>query len=176
MAQALAGRNCRVIESTSDEAPGLLASVAHHLGAPHSPDLCHVQHEWSKAGAVPMAAKLRAAAKVLVQAEEALRQVQARLQTTTGAREKCGPGRPAQAATKLAQVEQDVDAACQAHHRLAGQREPVTQRIRAIGPAYHFVDLERGGRRNGKRIAGDLHAQSDTIRSLAQQAGRSHAC
>ena len=42
MAQALAGLDCRVIQSTSDEAPGLLAYVEQHLGAPHSPDLFHV--------------------------------------------------------------------------------------------------------------------------------------
>jgi hypothetical protein len=33
MEEALAGLNCQVIQSTSDEAPGLLAYVAHHLGA-----------------------------------------------------------------------------------------------------------------------------------------------
>ena len=42
MEQALAGLNCKVIQSTSDEAPGLLAYVEHHLGAHHSPDLFHV--------------------------------------------------------------------------------------------------------------------------------------
>ena len=45
MEQALAGCNCRVIPSTSDEAPGLLAYVAHHLGAHHAPDICHVPHD-----------------------------------------------------------------------------------------------------------------------------------
>ena len=176
MEQALAGLNCRVIQSTSDEAPGLLAYVEHHLGAHHSPDLFHVQHELSKAVAVPMAAKLRAAAKVVVKAEETLRQVQERLQTTTDEREKCGPGRPAQAATTLAKVEQDVEAARQAHHRVAGQREQVTQSIRAIGHAYHFVDLERGVRRNGKLIAGAIQRHIDTIRTIAQQEGLSQAC
>src|SRR4029453_6220536 len=33
MERALAGLNCRVIQSTSDEAPGLLAYMEHHLGA-----------------------------------------------------------------------------------------------------------------------------------------------
>jgi hypothetical protein len=60
MEQALAGLNCPVIQSTSDEAPGLLASVEHHLGAHHSPDVFHVQPALSKAMAVPMAAKQRA--------------------------------------------------------------------------------------------------------------------
>src|SRR5499427_9848524 len=45
MAPALAQLNCQVIQSTSDEAPGLLAYVEHYLEAHHSPDLFHVQHE-----------------------------------------------------------------------------------------------------------------------------------
>ena len=49
MAPALAQLNCRVIQSTSDEAPGLLAYVEHYLEAHHSPDLFHVQHELVKA-------------------------------------------------------------------------------------------------------------------------------
>jgi len=43
--KALAGLNCQGMQSTSDEAPGLLASVEHHLGAHHSPDLFQVQQE-----------------------------------------------------------------------------------------------------------------------------------
>src|SRR5262247_932036 len=68
LAPALAELNCKVSQATSDEALGLLAYVAHHLGAHHSPDLFHVQHELSKAIAVPMAAKQRAAAKVMITA------------------------------------------------------------------------------------------------------------
>src|SRR5262249_7588208 len=36
---ALAPLKCYIIQSTSDEAPGLLTHVAQHLGAHHSPDL-----------------------------------------------------------------------------------------------------------------------------------------
>jgi hypothetical protein len=57
MEDALAPLKCTVIQSTSDEAPGLLAYVAQHLGAHHAPDLCHVQHELRKAVAAPMAVK-----------------------------------------------------------------------------------------------------------------------
>ena len=63
MEPALAGLNCRVIQSTSDEAPGLLAYVAHHLGAHHSPDVFQGQHERVKAVSGPMATKQRAAAQ-----------------------------------------------------------------------------------------------------------------
>jgi Family of unknown function (DUF6399) len=169
MEQALTGLNCRVIQSTSDEAPGLLAYVEHHLGAHHSPDLFHVQHELSKAVSAPMAAKQRAAAKAVAKAEERLTRGQERLDNANGEPAKHGPGRPPQATASLEQVAQDVEAARQEHQRLAGQRETVTQSIRAIGHAYHFVDLERGVRRNGKLIAGDIQRHVDTIRTIAQQ-------
>jgi len=176
MEQALAGLNCQVIQSTSDEAPGLLAYVAHHLGAHHSPDVFHVPHELSKAVSAPMASKQRAAAKAATQAEETLKRVQERLDHANDEPAKRGPGRPPQGVSSLEQVQQDVAAARQEHQRLAGQREQVTQSIRAIGRAYHLVDLERGVRRNGKLIAGDIHKQIDTIRTIAQQEGLSETC
>src|SRR3989441_12106036 len=94
MEQSLAGLDCQVIQSTSDEAPGLLAYVEHHLGAHHSPDVFHVQHELSKAVSAPMAAKQRAAAKVVTTAAETLKQVQARPQSPNVPLERRGPGRP----------------------------------------------------------------------------------
>ena len=176
MEQALSGRNCRVMQSTSDEAPGLLAYVEHHLGAHHSPDLFHVQHELSKAVAAPMAVKQRAAAKAVTQAEETLKRVHTALDHANGEPVKRGPGRPPKAAPCLAQVTQAVDTARQEHQRLAGQRETVTQSIRAIGHASHFVDLERGVRRNGKLIVGDIQRHIDTIRTIAQQEHLRETC
>ena len=172
MAPALAGLNCKVIQATSDEAPGLLAYVAHHLGAHHSPDLFHVQQELSKAVAAPMATKQRAAAK----AEETRKRVHEHLLNANEEPQQPGPGRPPKGAASLAQVEQEVDAARQEPQRLTAQREPVTQSIRAIGHAYHFVDLERGIRRNGKLLAGDLQQHIDTIRTVAQHEGLSERC
>ena len=172
MAPALAGLNCKVIQAASDEAPGLLAYVAHHLGAHHSPDLFHVQQELSKAVSAPMATKQRAAAK----AEETRKRVHEHLLNANEEPQQPGPGRPPKGAASLAQVEQEVDAARQEHQRLTAQREPVTQSIRAIGHAYHVVDLERGIRRNGKLLAGDLQQHIDTIRTIAQHEGLSERC
>src|SRR5262245_9359467 len=53
MEQALVGLPCQVMQATSDEAPGLLADVAHPLGAHHAPALFHVQHALRKAVAAP---------------------------------------------------------------------------------------------------------------------------
>ena len=163
MEQALAGLNCQVMQSTSDEAPGLLAYVEHHLGAHHSPDLFHVQHELSKAVSAPMAVKQRAAEKAVTTAEEQLTRVQEHTQNNSAHPGRRGPGRPRKVAPSLAQATQDVEATRQEHQRLSEQREQVTQSIRAIGHAYHCVDLERSVRRNGKLITGGLLLDSRVL-------------
>src|SRR5215471_8065148 len=104
MEKALSGLNCQVIQSTSDEAPGLLAYVAHHLGAHHSPDLFHVQHELSKAVSAPIATKQRAAEKAVAKAEETLTRMHEPLDNTNGEPAKCGPCHPPNAAVSLEQV------------------------------------------------------------------------
>jgi hypothetical protein len=176
MEPALAGLNGHVIPSTSDEAPGLLAYVAQHLRAHHAPDLFPVQQELSKAVAAPLAGKQRAAAKAVAQAAETRTRVQEYLDNATRMPAKRGPGRPPKAAPCLEQVEQAVEAARHKHQRLAGQREQVTQSLRAIGHAYHIVDVERGVRRNGTRIAGDIRCHIDMIRTMAQHDHLSPTC
>src|SRR4029434_2188531 len=148
----LAGLNCQVIQSTSDEAPGLLAYVEQHLRAHHSPDLFHVQHELSTAVAAPLAVKQRAATKAVAQAEETLKRVHERCDNAHREHAKHGSGRPPKVTPCLEQAAQDVVAAQHEHQRLTEQREQGTQSMRALGHAYHFVDLERGVRRNGKLI------------------------
>jgi len=82
-----------------------------------------------------MAATQRAAAKAVAKAEATRKRVPAQ--------HKRGPGRPPKAAPYLEQVKQTVDAARHEPQRLSGQREPVTQRLRAIGQASHLVDVRR---------------------------------
>ena len=78
MAPALAGLlHGKVRQATSDAALGLLASVAHPLGAHHSPDLFHGQPARRNAVSAPLAAQQRAAAKAITTAEETLTQGQA---------------------------------------------------------------------------------------------------
>ena len=173
MAPALAGLNCQGIQATRDEAPGLLASVAHPLGAQHSPDLLHVQPELSKAVSAPMAAKQRAAAKALAKVEETRNRVHEHLGNADNERHRRGSSCPPQAAARLQQVAQDGEAARHEHQRLAGQREQVAQSIRAIGHADPCVDLARGGRRNGPLLAGDIPQHLDTSRPIAHQEGLS---
>jgi Family of unknown function (DUF6399) len=168
MAPALAQLHCEVMQSTSDEAPGLLAYVEHHLEAHHSPDLFHVQQELSRAVCAPLATQERAADKALTEAREQLDQLQVRLENTDDQPEKRGPGRPPKEPMRLEQAQEALEAARREHERLTQQRERVKQSLEAIGQAYHFVDLERGVRRNGQLIASDIRTHIETIRTVAQ--------
>ena len=176
MEPALAQFNCRVIQSTSDEAPGLLAYVEHYLEAHHSPDLFHVQHELVKAVSGPMATKERAADKAITEATEQLERLQSEPQSTDDEPEKRGPGRPPKTPMSREQAEQALETARREHERLAAQREQVKTSIRGIGHDYHFVDLERGVRRNGQLIASDIQGHIEQIRTVAQEEGLSQSC
>src|SRR6266853_22278 len=176
MEQALSGLNCRVIQSTSDEAPGLLAYVEHSLEAHPSPDLLHVQHELVKAVSGPMATKERAAHKAVTEARTQLERVQIDPQSAGDEPEKHRPGRPPKEPVSLEHAEQALDAASREHERLAEQREQVKASIRGIGHDDHFVDLERGVRRNGRLIASDIQGHIEQIRTVAQQEGLSQSC
>jgi hypothetical protein len=143
MAPVLAPFNCRIIQSTSDEAAGLLAYVEHYLEAHHSPDLFHVQHELVKAVSGPMAAKERAAHKAMIEAQAQFERLQTQPKRTADEPDQRGPGRPPKAPVSLEQAEQTLEAATQEHARLAQQRPQVQQRIQGIGRDYHFVDVRR---------------------------------
>jgi hypothetical protein len=176
MAPALAQLNCRVIQSTSDEAPGLLAYVEHYLEAHHSPDLFHVQHELVKAVSGPMATKERAAYKAVTEAREQLEHVQTGPQNAGDEPETHRPSHPPKEAMRLEQAAQALAAASREHERLAQQRQQIKAHIRGIGHDYHFVDLERGVRRNGQLIASDIQEHIEQIRTVAQQEGLSQSC
>jgi hypothetical protein len=175
MEQALSGLNCQVIQSTSDEAPGLLAYVEHHLGVHHSPDLFHVQHELVKAVSGPLATQQRAAAKAATEATERLEPSPGQVQSAESEPQKRRPGRPPKAAASREQLEHEAQAARQELERISAKREQVAQSIRGIAQAYHLVDLERGVRRNGQLIAADIHSHLDTIRGVAQHEGLSQS-
>jgi hypothetical protein len=176
MAPALAQLNCHVLQSTSDEAPGILAYVEHYLEVHHSPDVFHVQHELIKAVSGPLATKERAAHKAVTAAQQQLKHGPTPPQPAGNEPAKRGPGRPPKGPESLEQATQVREAARREHERLAQQRERVAQSIRSIGQAYHFVDLERGVRRNGQLIAADIQAHIAQVRAIAQHEELSQTC
>jgi Family of unknown function (DUF6399) len=176
MAPALAPLKCRGLQSTSDEAPGLLASVEPYLEAHHSPDFFHVQHELVKAVSGPMATQERAALKAVTEATAQLERLQSDPQSAGDESEKHRPGRPPKEPVRLEHAEQVLAAARREHERLAEHREQVKASIRGLGHDYHCVDLERGVRRNGHLIAYDIQGPIEQMRTVAQHEGLSQSC
>jgi hypothetical protein len=176
MAPARAQLKCRGIPSTSDEAPGLVAYVAHDLEAHHAPDVCPVPHELVHAVSGPIATQEREAAKAVPEAREQITRRQTDPQSAGDAPARRRSGRSPKEPVRLEHAEHALEAARREHARLAQHREQVKASLRGLGRAYHCVDLARGVRRNGKRIAGAIHAHSDTIRTMAQQEHLSATC
>src|SRR5207244_3696242 len=108
MAPALAALNCEVIQSTSDEGSGILAYVEHHLGAHHSPDLFHVQHELVKAVSGPLATKQRAAIKAATETQQRFEKVQVHHQETGDEPQSHGPVHSPTERACMEQAELDV--------------------------------------------------------------------
>jgi hypothetical protein len=74
--QTTKGLPVKVTQSTSDEAKGILAHVREGLGANHSPDLFHAQHELQKATNLPLWARITAAGDAVEKAEKQRRQAE----------------------------------------------------------------------------------------------------
>ena len=176
MAPTLAQFPCRGSQSTRDEAPGLVASIAPSLEAHHSPDLCHGQHEVVKAVSGPLATQERAAYKAVREAKEPHERLQSDPKSAEAAPAERCPGPSSKEPMRLAQAEHGLAAACREPVRLAEQREPLKARIRGLGHDDHFVDLERGVRRNGRLMAADIQKRIEQRRTVAPHEGLRQSC
>jgi hypothetical protein len=132
MEPALAQFNCRVIQSTSDEAPGLLAYVEHYLEAHHSPDLFHVQHELVKAVSAPMGRVPVACGEI----QEAC------LATVTGAKRRRPSGQHGVTAALYIVMTPSTPAVrthvvCAGHHPLLLPTTTACSQTRWLGPRRH---------------------------------------
>jgi hypothetical protein len=122
-----------------------------------------------------MATKERAAHKALTEATEELQRLQHKAQGTADEPEERKPSASPKDDVSLQQAEQALEVARHEHERLAQQREQVKASIKGIGHDYHFVDLERGVRRNGQLIASDIQGHIEQVRTVAQEEGLSQS-
>jgi len=166
---ALEGRAVEVIQGTSDEAKGLLSHVQSALGAHHSPDRFHVQHEVVKATSLPLARQVKQAEVAVAQAQTAWQE--ARAAQAAFARQSRHPrGRPphfevrTQAALGvLVQAERDQ---AQAQQRQTDARECV----RELSALYHPDDLSTGQRQPVAQVAERFRAVWARLHQIATAA------
>ena len=151
MDEALYGLNVDVIQSTSDEAKGIVNHAEKHLGAHHSPDIFHVQHDISKGCSAPLALKTRHAQKEFDQAVDNLKSLENAEQQT--------------AALKQFQVEAEQQKII-AEARVAEckkQEGIIAGARRGIGHDYHPYDLKSGRARDPDQLENSLNKRFDLI-------------
>jgi len=133
--------NMKVIQSTSDEAKGLI-SHAKHYEANHSPDLFHLLHEIAKT-------LFRRFSQKHSECQAALDSVQASVNFWLDRIEaqRFGPrraGRPANHQPKLEQAQAILDKKQHDFEQIARDYQQAKDEFNGISSDYHLVDLQEG--------------------------------
>lgn len=171
MEAAIGEKPIEVIQSTSDEGRGICSHVANGLGAHHSPDVFHVQHEVSKGTSGPLASKVRQAEKGVAAAEKGVGKQEATKEKFE--RRKRKRGRPPNFDQRIEAAQQAAQAARSQLVQRQRQRERAQQANQAISRVYHPYHLETGVAQNAERVAAALAKQFTELEAVAHQAGLS---
>lgn len=154
-----------VYQVTSDAAKALIAHAETYLGAHHSPDLFHVQHDTVKATGGALASQTQAAARELEKRQEKTAAWRAK---GDSCREKGSPHRLVDALQERAQQAESESRerleACQA-------RQARAQAARqGLGRDYHPVDLQTGQPLTAEEVGRRLAGHFDTLDQVAAEA------
>ena len=169
--ERLTGLPVTVLQVTSDEAKALIRHAEFCLGAHHSPDLFHVQHETVKATGFALAGQVE-------QAEKQREQTRLHLEQTGQVPAACNDSCPQsdhrdqleqqrnQAETALAAAEQDLEA-CR------DRRQRATEARRGLSEAYHPIHVESGLPQDAATVGQRLDDCFDELDQVVQEAGLS---
>ena len=173
---ALEGLTVEVIQGTSDEAKGLLSPVQSALGAHHSPELFHVQHDVVKATSLPLARQVKQAELATARAQTAWQAARA-VQVAFTRQPRHPRGRPPDFAARtqgalavLVQGERDQQ---QAQQRQTDAHECMRER----SALYHPDDLSTGQIQPVEQVAeriGAVWARLQQIAAAADLPSRAH--
>jgi hypothetical protein len=173
MSEAVANLPVQIVQSTSDEGRGLLAHVREGLGAHHSPDLFHVQHEVSKGVSPALAAKTREAERGHERTTaQVLAQTQARDAFDSPERHR-GPGRRPDFEQRIEQARAREAQAVETLERARARQREAREAVDEIGAAYHPWDPKTGSAREADEVARALEQQVERIERVVGEAGLS---
>jgi Family of unknown function (DUF6399) len=175
MKEALEPLNCRVIQSTSDEATAIISHIEGSLKAHHSPDLFHQQQDLSRATSGPMAAKVRSAESDQEKAGKLLESSKSEADKYHQNADERGPGRPPDFQKQLNAAESKLKEAIEEVNRLKRVQDDMRAAIRGVSEVYHYADPLTGKRATSGRVQNKIQEKIDTVRSLAEQEGLSDA-
>ena len=165
--EALRGLRVEVVQGCSDEAKGLLRHVEKDLGAHHSPDLFHVQHEISKATGFSLARQSREAEAEVARAQA---QLDAQRQARTNHERKRPRGRPPAVAQRIARALAALVQAERQRDRAQEQQARAREILHEIGDAYHPYDVQSGQAQSPQRLNERFAACWKQLAELAEQA------
>tara|TARA_B100000745_G_C20134809_1_gene388945 strand:+ start:356 stop:1789 length:1434 start_codon:yes stop_codon:yes gene_type:complete len=174
MQKAINGLPINIIQSTSDEGKGILHHVKNSLGAHHSPDVFHVQHEIVKGTSGPLSKKTKQAEKRLEKASEDVnRLIDKKVAYDTG---QPGPGRPPEFNKKIKTALLEEAKSLKALALAESHQAQVKQAIRKIGDLYHPVNPETGQLLKPEEVSSALGKCFLEIQAIATEAKLSSQC
>ncbi len=169
MQEAVKNLPIEIVQSTSDEGKGILNHVKNGLGAHHSPDIFHVQHEIVKGTSGPLAKKTKKAEQELEKAsEEVNRCIDKKVKYDS--KEFHRPGRPPQFNKKIENALLKETEALQTLDTAESHQARMKQAVHKIGDIYHPVDLEYGKLKGTEDIAKSLNQCFAEIEAVATEA------
>ncbi|SDU53069.1 DUF6399 domain-containing protein [Desulfobacula phenolica] len=160
---ALANLPVKVIQSTSDEAKGLIHHVTKGLNGHHSPDLFHVMYEISRGTGAPLFAKIRKAEKDHANCEKAVHNALKSKKEYENL-EKRPVGRPLDFDKRVLCCREKEQEAKAALDQARENREVVTKARKQISKAYHPYDPFTGKKQDSSVVGIQLKDSFDQIR------------
>jgi len=167
MQEAVKELPVKIIQSTSDEGKGILHHVKKGLGAHHSPDIFHVQHEIVKGTSGPLAKKTQKARLTLEKVSE---EVNRCMDKKVNYDLSPPPGRPPQFNMKIKKALLKETEALQALDAAESHQVRMRQAIRKISDIYHPVDLETGRLKGVEEVSDSLDRCFVEIETVAAEA------
>jgi len=166
--QALERLPVEVIQSTGDEAKGILAHVRDGLGAHHSPDLFHVQQELHKATSLPLRTQVSGMSQQVEQAEQQKQRAQEDYQSYRNGPPR--PGFPPDFPKRIAQAEQAEAEARQELEAAHTRRDQMQEAIKGLSEDYHPYDLANAQAMPAAEVERRLEARFAQIDRVAEEA------
>jgi hypothetical protein len=174
MREATADLPVEVVQSTSDEGRGLLRHVKDGLGAHHSPDVFHVQHELVKGVSLALASKKRQAGKTVVKKAKQLKRHQEKKERYL--KGKKNAQHLVKLECKIEQAQEQEGQARKALETAIEHQERAQKAIQGISTAYHPYDLETGAARCAEEVSAMLEQHFTEIETVATAADLAKRC
>jgi PAS domain-containing protein len=162
-----------VLQVTSDEAKALIRHAEICLGAHHSPDLFHVQHETVKATGFALANYVQQAEKQLAKTQQHRESLRGVLAACTDSCPQSDYWRELEQA--LAEADAAVVAAEQHQQACRDRRQRATEARQGLSQIYHPFDQQNGRWQDAQAVTDGLKKHFDQLDQVADEASLSQA-